>query len=188
MKLTVLARLKPTPEQAASLEATLVRCNEACTAMAAHGFAAKSFRQFDLHKLAYAETRARFDLAAQVTVRCIAKVADAFKINRNKSPVFRRLAAQPYDDRILSFKGCDVSIWTLAGRIKMPFVLGDKQRKALAFRKGESDLITRKGKWFLAITCDIPETEEFHPTEWLGVDFGLANIAFDSDGNAQGSR
>lgn len=183
MKLVSAIKLKPSREQAEALAATLERCNAACSWLAAKGFAEKTFRQFDLHKMAYAEMKRRFGLGAQPAIRSIAKVADAFKINRKSAPTFRKLAAQPYDDRILRFGADFVSIWTLQGRIKVPFVCGDKQRDLLAFRKGESDLCFYRGKWFLAVTCDIPETEKFKPTDWLGVDLGVVNLATDSDGN-----
>jgi IS605 OrfB family transposase len=183
MKLVAAIKLKPTREQAATLRATLIRCNEACTSIAAKGFAAGVFRQFDLQKLVYVKTRSEFELTAQAAVRSISKVADAFKVNRKSAPVFRPLAAQPYDGRILSFKGADaVSIWTIEGRMKVNFVAGQKQRDLLAFRKGEVDLCFVRGKWFLACTCDIPETEGFKPSDWLGVDLGIVSLAADSDG------
>jgi IS605 OrfB family transposase len=183
MKLVAAIKLTPTREQAAVLKATLIRCNEACTAIAAKGFAAGVFRQFDLHKLTYAEARADFGLTAQAAVRSISKVADAFKVNRTTAPVFRALAAQPYDDRIFRFCGTDtVSIWTVEGRMKIGFVAGKKQRDLLAFRKGEVDLCFVRGKWLLACTCDIPETEEFTASDWLGVDLGIVSIAATSDG------
>jgi IS605 OrfB family transposase len=183
MKLVAAIKLLPSREQAAVLKATLARCNEACTAIAAKGFAAGVLRQFDLHKLTYVETRAEFGLTAQAAVRCIAKVADAFKVNRSVAPIFRADAAQPYDDRIIRF--CDddtVSIWTLEGRMKLKFVAGQHQRDLLAFRKGEVDLCFVRGKWMLACTCDIPETEGFKAADWIGVDLGIVSIAATSDG------
>jgi len=183
MKLVAAIKLLPSREQAAVLRATLKRCNEACSAIAAKGFAAGVFRQFDLHKLSYSDARVDFDLTAQAAVRCIAKVADAFKINRTVAPVFRADAAQPYDDRIFRFCGDDtVSIWTVEGRMKLKFVSGQHQRDLLAFRKGEVDLCFVRGKWLLACTCDIPETEEFKASDWLGVDLGIVSVAATSDG------
>ena len=183
MKLVAAIKLLPTREQAAVLKETLRRCNDACTAIAAKGFAADVFRQFDLHKLTYAEARADFGLTAQAAVRCISKVADAFKVNRTVAPVFRADAAQPYDDRIFRFVGADmVSIWTLEGRMKVGFVAGQKQRDLLAFRKGEVDLCFVRGKWILACTCDVPETTEFKASDWIGVDLGIVAIAATSDG------
>ena len=184
MKLIAAVKLIPSKSQALALKATLTRCNEAATWLAGIGHEADTFRQFDLHKLAYADIRERFGLAAQVTVRTIAKVADAFKVNRDVAPVFRKDAAQPYDDRIFRFvkDGAAISIWTLEGRITVPVVMGEHQRKLFAFQKGEADLCFVRGKWMLAATCDVPETTEFRAEDWLGVDLGIVSLAVDSDG------
>ena len=184
MKLVAAIKLVPSKSQALVLKATLTRCNEAATWLAGIGHEAGVFRQFDLHKLAYAELRTRFGLAAQVTVRTIAKVADAFKVNREVAPVFRKDAAQPYDDRIFRFvkDGAAISIWTLEGRITVPVVMGEHQRKMFAFQRGEADLCFVRGKWMLAATCDIPETDEFEAEDWLGIDLGIVQLAVDSDG------
>lgn len=190
MKLVAAVKLLPTPEQAACLMATLARCNEAATWLARTGHGSKTFRQYDLHKLAYTELRERFGLTAQAAVRTIAKVADAFKVNRDVAPVFRPDAAQPYDDRILRFvkDGEAVSLWTLEGRITLPAVAGEHQRRLMAYRKGEADLCLVRGKWYLAATCDVPETEPFDAEDWLGVDLGIVNIAVDSDGATYSGR
>ena len=184
MKLVAAVKLVPSKSQALALAATLARCNEAATWLAKAGHDASIFRQFDLHKLAYADIRARFGLAAQMTVRTIAKVADAFKVNREIAPVFRKDAAQPYDERIFRFvkDGAAASIWTLEGRITVSCVMGEHQRRLFAFQKGEVDLCFVRGKWYLAATCDIPETTEFHAEDWLGVDLGIVSLAVDSDG------
>lgn len=185
MKLVAAMKLVPTKAQASALKATLARCNEACTWLAQVGHGAKTFRQFDLHKMAYADMRSRFGLTAQAAVRSIAKVADAFKVNRDVAPVFRPDAAQPYDDRILRFvkDGSAVSLWTVEGRMVLPVVMGEHQRKLMAYRKGEVDLCLVRGKWMLAATCDIPETDEFQAEDWLGVDLGIVALAADSDGH-----
>ena len=115
MKLVAAVKLTPSPEQAALLRSTLARCNEAATWLAQAGFDAGIFGQYALHKLAYADMRQRFSLTAQAAVRTIAKVADAFKANKDVAPVFRPDAAQPYDDRIMRSvqDGNAVSLWTL---------------------------------------------------------------------------
>lgn len=184
MKLVAAVKLLPTREQAACMKATLARCNEAATWLARIGHDSQTFRQFDLHKIAYGDLRTRFGLTAQAAVRTIAKVADAFKVNRKVAPVFRLDAAQPYDDRILRFvrEGAAVSLWTLEGRIVVPVVMGEHQRRLMAYRKGEVDLCLVRGKWMLAATCDVPETDEFHAEDWLGVDLGIVALAADSDG------
>lgn len=186
MKLVAAIKLKPSPDQIALLKATLERCNSACTSLAAQGFEASVFRQFELQKLTYGRMRSEFGLTAQAAVRSIAKVADAFKINRDRAPVFRRYAAQPYDDRIMRFVhgGAAVSLWTIEGRIVVPVLMGDHQQRLMIYRKGEADLCFVRGKWLLACTCDIPETDEFNAEDWLGCDLGIVNILTDSDGRA----
>ena len=185
MKLVANIKLKPTQEQAVELRATLERCNEACTWLSEQGFAAKETRQYDMQKLFYRDLRERFSLTAQVAIQCIKKVADAYKVGKPDTVrVFRKHAAQPYDDRILSFKADDiVSIWVLSGRAKIAHVCGDHQRELLKHRKGEADLMFVRGKWYLACVCDFDDPKLLTPDGVLGVDFGIVNIATDSLGN-----
>jgi hypothetical protein len=55
----LVAAIKLSREQAAVLKATLKRCNDACTALAARGFAASVLRQFDPVGGAFARVRGR---------------------------------------------------------------------------------------------------------------------------------
>lgn len=184
MKLVANLRLKPTPEQEHALRTTLERCNEACNWLSKRAFETKVFRQYDLHKACYAELRERFGLSAQVAVRCIAKVADAYKLDTKKQRTFRKQAAQPYDDRILRFCADDiVSLWLLDGRNKIVFVCGEHQRRLLEHRKGEVDLMFVRGKWYLCAVCDFDDPGLLTPDGMLGVDMGIVNIATDSEGN-----
>lgn len=183
MKLVANIKLLPTPEQADALKETLERCNSACNWLSDQAWQNKAFRQFDLHKLAYHPARDRFGLAAQVAVRCIAKVADAYKLDTKSKRIFRPHSAQPYDDRIFRFLSDDLlSIWTLGGRQKIAYVCGDHQRRLLTLRKGEVDLMLVRGRWYLAVVCDIDDPDLIEITDVLGVDVGIVNIATDSDG------
>ena len=105
---------------------------------------------------------------------------------------FRRDAAQPFDDRCLSWQldSHTVSIWTVAGRQPgIHFICSDQQLAVLAaHRKGESDLVHRDGKWFLYATCEIPDPPLIEPTGFLGVDLGIANIATTCDGARHSGR
>lgn len=66
--------------------------------------------------------------------------------------------------------------------------MGTHQRKLFKYRKGEVDLIYRKGEFYLNAVCDVPEESEFEPKDILGVDFGIVNIASDSDGESFSGR
>ena len=184
MKLVANIKLKPTPEQEKMLTSTLERCNEACNWLSERAFEDKIFRQYDIHKLCYHDLRAKFEITAQVAVRCIAKVADAYKVDQKVQRTFRKHSAQPYDDRIIRFCANDiVSLWVLSGREKISYVCGDHQRKLLEHRKGEVDLMYVRGKWYLAAVCDFDDPKLLTPNGMLGVDFGIVNIATDSLGN-----
>jgi putative transposase len=130
MKRVANIKLTPPPEEAEVLRRSLERLNEACHWLAARAFETGTLRQFDLHKRCYRDLRQHFELTAQVAVRCSAKVADAYKAGAKDTPRrFHKHAAQPYDDRIVSFKANDVvSIWTLEGRLKIKSVMGKRQR------------------------------------------------------------
>ena len=184
MKLTLQAQLLPTSEQAALLEATMRALNEAANWLAGEAFARKTANKILLQKLCYAELRERFRLSAQMAVRCIAQVCEAYKRDKSKRPQFRPLAAVPYDQRLMSFKGIDrVSLLTLSGRILVPVVMGKYQQERFTAAKGQCDLVLRKdGKWFLLVTVDLPDGTKLPTTDFIGVDLGVANIATDSDG------
>ena len=187
MKLIAAVRLLPTPEQAVLLRDTLERCNAACDWLAGLAADTKTRRQYDLHKLAYADMRGRFGLSAQAAVRCIAKVADSLKAGDKKTPrSFHRHAAQPYDERIFRFlPGQDaVSIWTLTGRQRVSFVCGKRQRDLLKHAKGQVDLMFVRGKWMLAATCDAGEAALIGADDALGIDLGIVNLAVDDSGRS----
>lgn len=189
MRLIAQLQLKPTPLQKAALLATLERANLACDYISQVAWEKKTFGQFNLHHLVYAEVKERFGLSAQVTVRCIAKVVDAYKLDRKKQRTFKPHGAISYDDRILTYsleKG-EVNIWLLgekSGRVKIPFVCGDPQKALLQTRQGESDLCFVKGKWFLLATCNIEEPPTDSEGDVLGVDFGIVEIATTSEGKS----
>ena len=183
MKIVVNLKLIPSEVQEKNLHQTLERCNEACNWLSRQALEHKIFGQFSLHHLGYSEMREKFGLSAQMAVRSIAKVADSYKADRKALHVFSKWSAQPYDDRIFSFKGPDsVSLWTLSGREKIPFVCGEYQRKFLPFRKGEVDLLHVRKKWYISLVCDVPEQEPEFSKEILGIDLGIVNIATDSTG------
>jgi putative transposase len=183
VKLIANLQLQPAPEEAALLRATLERANAACNYISRIAWGQQVFGQFALHRLTYADVRGRFELTAQMAVRVIAKVADAYKLDHKRQRTFRPLGSIAYDDRILRFKpGDHVSLWTVNGRQLISFVCGARQRALLAHRKGEVDLCYVRGRWYLNAVCEVMEPAPFLPTGVLGVDLGIVNLAVDSDG------
>ena len=191
VKLIAQLKLQPSREQRASLRATLEAANAACDYVSDVAWNKKVFGQFALHTLAYSAIRKRFNVGADVAVRVFAKVADAYKIDKRVKRTFKRHAAFPFNDRLVSYKvdKRTLSIWTVDGRQKMPFLCGEKQFALLAGLHGECDLVYRKNEFYLHQVCDVEESPEIDPDDFLGVDLGIVNIAVDSDGlTYQGKR
>lgn len=184
MKLTIGLKLKPTKEQAATLLETLHRANEAANEASAIAWKERAFGTFKLQSLVYRTLKEKYDLTAQIVVRLVSKVADAYKLDKKCQRAFRKDGSIAYDDRILRYGSDYVSIWTVAGREKIPFVCGERQRLLLVSRQGESDLVYRKGRWFLFSTVNVIEPSTNEPEGFLGVDLGIARIATDSEGQS----
>ncbi len=91
-----------------------------------------------------------------------------------------------YDDRILNWYVAkqQVSICTVQGRLKLPFVCGDFQKRLLATQQGESDLVHRNGGWFLLAVCEVEDAPLKEVDGFLGVDLGVVQLASDSEGNS----
>ncbi|MFE5588735.1 RNA-guided endonuclease InsQ/TnpB family protein [Streptomyces sp. NPDC056549] len=212
MKLVVRVKLLPTPEQAAALEATQRTCNESANWLSVRAFEGGRTSRAALQASAYTELKAR-GLSAQPALHVLRKVADAYtalKANlkagnvgksgtkryrkaTSKPVAFRPDAAQPFDDRCLSWRVSErtVSIWTTSGRMKdLAFTGQNAQLVVLAsYRKGESDLLRQNGHWYLLATCEIPETAlNVAPDGFVGVDLGIVNIATTSTGTRYSGR
>jgi IS605 OrfB family transposase len=185
MKQTVLVKLAPTPAQHASLLRTLEAFNAACNAVAEVAFAHHMANKIELQKLVYYDIRQQFSLSAQMAIRAIAKVAEAYKRDKRIKPSFRPHGAMVYDERICSFPAIDrVSLLTLDGRVEMPFRFGTYADGMLARKRGQADLLYRKSTdtFYLAITVDAPEATPDEVSEYLGVDLGIITLAATSDG------
>jgi len=183
MKQTLLVKLAPTPEQSAALLRTIEAFNAACNDIAGVAFEQRTADKIKLQSLVYYDIRQRFGLSAQMCIRAIAKVAEAYKRDREKRPSFRAHGAMTYDERILSFPRIDrASLLTLDGRIEVPFRFGAYQAARLDRVRGQADLLYRNGTFFLACTVDAPEPAPNEPGEFLGVDLGIITIAATSDG------
>ena len=185
MKLVAQLQLQPTSEQADALKRTLETANAAADAVSAYAHETKTYRTYDLHKACYYDIRHRFNLAAQMAVRVLAKVGDSYKMgDHHLTRTYRPLGSIAYDSRILRFDVAAgrVSIWTVDGRQTIPFVCGVRQRRLLDSQHGETDLVYRKGRFYLLTTCEVDDPDPIDVDAALGVDLGVTNIAVDSDG------
>jgi putative transposase len=189
MKLIAQVRLSPTDEQASRLLQTLEAANAACNRISEYAWETKTFKQYDLHKAIYHTIREETGLAAQMVVRCIAKVADAYTLDKRTRRTFKPRGSIAYDDRILTWftDRREVSIWA-DGRTTIPYKAGERQHELLQSRQGESDLVYRHGTFYLLAVCEIPDPDERDVDTALGVDLGVVNIAVTSDGDMYSSE
>ncbi|MFC4333650.1 RNA-guided endonuclease InsQ/TnpB family protein [Salininema proteolyticum] len=207
VKQVVTVKLVPDTAQFEALSGTLSLCNEQANRISRIAFRHRNIttgrveRKFALQKRVYQSLKDA-GLSAQPAIRTIGKIVDSYTtvygqvkagILRGKrkrsalsKPVeFRPAAAQPFDDRCLSWdlEARTVSIWTTAGRLKgVSFACSITDLKTLAqYRKGESDLFERDGVLYLAATVDVPEPAQYEPIDFIGVDRGIVNLATTSD-------
>ncbi len=185
MKIIAQVRLYPTQEQTAALKQTLTVANAACDYISQCAWESQTFKRYPLQSLTYYAARDKFKLSAQVVVRCLAKVADAYRLDTRTRRVFRPLGSIAYDDRILAWYTDKqaVSIWTVNGREYIPYRAGERQRHYLQYRQGETDLAYFNGMFFLLAICDLPHPDEREVEGALGVDLGVVNLATTSDGD-----
>jgi putative transposase len=180
---TLMVKLNPSPEQHKMLCKTMKRFNEACNQIAETAFALHSANKVEIHKTVYYPIREQFGLSAQLAVRAISKVCEAYKRDKSIKPEFRLDDAIVYDQRILSWKGIEkASITTLQGRQIIPVRLGEYQKVRMDRTTGQADLILVKGIFYLCVVVEVDEASPYDPVGVLGVDLGIKNLAVDSDG------
>jgi IS605 OrfB family transposase len=143
------------------------------------------------HHRVYGETRARFDLGAQLAVCARAKAVEASKAvkakHRETCPQFGPRGSVRYDARTYRLMSLDrVSLNTLEGRVVCRLMLGARQHDMLVdpvWAIGGADLVWRRGVYYLHITQSREVEPELEPGGGtLGVDLGIVNLATDSEG------
>jgi IS605 OrfB family transposase len=190
MKLTATLKLLPNDQQRDYLFQTLERANAACNWMSQQAWETKTFNTTRLHHLTYYVVREQFALGSQITVRCIGKVIAAYKTDKRVKRQFKKLGAIAYDSHNLTFKRDQrqVVVWTVGGRLTIDFTAGASQLALLQHQQGETDLVYRKGAFYLLTTCNVPDNVPMEIEGFLGVDLGVKHIAVDSDGNIHSAK
>lgn len=185
MQLTAKVKLQVTPQQASTLKRTLQAANECCNWLSDMAWSEKKFGQFSLHKIAYHPARSKFPgLNSSVIVRCEAKVSQSYALDKRIKRTFKPLGAIEYDHNILSWyvDKRQVSIWTVAGRLRLTFACGPRQLELLQGKIGQADLALVGKNFYLCAPCTVENPEPQDVSDVLGVDLGIVNIATDSDG------
>ena len=196
-KRTISLKLLSTPEQSASLADLAATFAHACTAVVAFVREHRCWNRVALHHLAYYPVREQFpSLGSQMVCQAIHRVADAYKtLKATKGiPKDKPVPALAFDSssvnfdkRTYSIKDDTVSLFTLNGRIRVPFVCGKHQRNLLASgTPKEARLVLRKGIWYFHLFLDLSDVSPISGGSILGVDVGENNLATSSTGKVWG--
>ena len=180
---TLKVKVVVEPEQAKALHETMHQFNAACNYVAEIAFQMHTANKIKLQPIVYHDIREKFGISSQMAVRAISKACEAYKRDKSIKPTFDLNGAVIYDQRILSWKGLDtVSLLTVHGRIKVPVKICDYHAPKIDRIRGQADLIFRNKEFYLCVIVEVPEPVLIVPTNVLGVDLGINNIAVDSMG------
>ena len=91
-------KICPTKAQAHFLRETLELANTACNRISEVAWKRRTFGKYALQKLCYRGVKSCFGLSAQMVVRCLAKVGDAYRPDKRSKRRFKPHGSIAYDD------------------------------------------------------------------------------------------
>jgi len=192
MKITIKCKLNPDKKQIKILNKTLSKCLIALNYVSKISWDNKCFNRVALHHLVYYKIKSKFKLSSQICCAIKDKVAFSYKANKKKQHIFKKAILPLNFNRTFSFKDNEiVSISTISGRQKIPFMLGKYQKQMLfkAIKFCDSELIKQNNKFYLNIVIEIPNEPMKKTKNVLGIDLGIKNIATCSNGkNFSGNK
>jgi putative transposase len=197
MKRTVSLKLRTSPEQASSLSALASAYADACNAIVPFAREHRCWNRVALHHLAYYAVREkRPTLGSQMVCQAVHRVADAYKTLKANKGIAKdkpvpAISFGPtsvnFDKRTYSIKDDTLSMFTLDGRVKVPFVCGRHQRNLLASgAPTEARLVVRNGVWYFNLVLNIIDASPATGGNVIGCDVGENNLAATSTGKVFG--
>jgi len=191
MKLTVTAQIKLLPDesQIELLKQTKTSYLEACNYISETAFNNNVFKNSKLHDDCYYDLRAKFRLPSQMACSVTKYVVSKYKsIKANKHKLtlvnFKKPMYELVYNRDYSFVKDVLSLNTLAGRIKVPYITtGKDQYFDGTWSFGTAIIKHKHGKWIMSIpvTKEVAEMNSFSNT--VGIDLGVNFLATVYDGN-----
>lgn len=183
---TICCKLLTTPITYEALKETSKCFAGVCNYVLKVAVEEKTHNAIKLHKLCYAKVRKLFGLSANLAVRAIRRVvAMMTKLKgKRKAPKEFKPKSIDYDARIFSHRQIDetVSLTTIKGRIRIPMILGEHQRKALIGQNPTSATVINKACiWYIHIVVEVASLAS-PGEEIMGIDLGINNISSTSTG------
>jgi putative transposase len=182
---TICCKLAPTPEQAASIDATLVAFASACTMAAECSSWLGTPNSRLVQKSCYGSIRLHTGLTANLAIRAIARACGVMTLPERLNSTFDPTSAD-YDARVMKYHERDdaFGLTLLTGRTAIKAVLGDYQREALAGYSPKSATLVKRhdGGYYLHVQVVRKAPEPAEVIDVIGVDLGVVNLAVDSGG------
>ena len=190
MKRTINLKLTLTQEQSDALLETQKVFANACNGVVPFSVENRCWNRVALHHLCYYSLRGSFpSIGSQMVCNAIKKVCSSYKVLKIKRDQdvptinFREAGSVHYDKRTFALKGDVLSLFTVNGRIKCTFKLGNFQREYLKESVVKEAELLRKGKrWFFNVVLDIPDVPTKKDGTIIAIDVGENNIATTSNG------
>jgi IS605 OrfB family transposase len=184
---TASIRLNVGPDQAAALAALQAAYADACNRLVPTVVEHRCWNRVALHHLAYARLRKETPLGAQMVCNAIFKELGRIRKDAPVPAVHFNRASVHFDKRTYAIHGERLSLYTLSGRIAVPMVLGEHQRRILASGKAkEAELVCRKGRWYFNLVVESEDSDPIASGPVMGVDVGENNLAATSTGKVWG--
>jgi len=182
VQLTIKIKLMTTQAMDQVLLDLLRRINAASTYTALIAKSTGTFNGYKLRALVYNDLKTNYLLGASMAGTAALRAAKAYanKKQRGRTVRFDKKSAIPLDRNTFTYKKNNiVSIWTPAGRLKIPFHC---YKEVPLSSKIEAKLVLQDGVFYIHQPVEVEVQEQLAPTEYLGVDLGIKNIAVTSDG------
>jgi len=196
MKRTIAIKLNLSQEQSDALLETQIAFSQACNEVVPFAIENRCWNRVALHHLCYYKVRESLpDLGSQMVCNTIKKVCSSYKVLKIKKYqdvpeiTFKETGSIHYDKKTFSLKDNTLSLFTVTGRIKCGFVMGDFQRGYLDSGIVKEAELIRKGKrWFFNLVLDLPNTPIKKDGKIIAIDVGENNLATTSNGTIHGGE
>lgn len=172
---------------------------EACNLIVPEVIKNRCWNRVALHTIVYNHLRSTTKLGSQMICNAIFSVCKAYQAQKELGKIQKEnpipkiafnKGSVHFDKRTYSLtKSGKLSLYTLEGRIKVSFSLGEYQRKLL--KDGipkEAELINKKGTWYFNLVLEFPDAPKKETGAIIGVDVGENNIAATSTGKICGGK
>lgn len=196
---TISIKLQTTQDHEPLLHDLQMAFSSACNSIVPYVIENRCWNRVALHKLAYHSIREESHLGSQMTCNAIFAVCKAYKAQKVLGKIAKdkeipkisfRHASVHFDKRTYTLtKSGQLSLYTLSGRLKVPFSLGSYQKKIFDLGEArEAELIRRKKIWYFNLVLEIPDTPRVEKGITMGVDIGENNLAATSTGKIFGGE